>query len=143
MWIIASLVSLPVLALAHSGKKVVWTAVFTDTQPNAPGISEQYCRAHTPTVMVTTIKQITGKRGVRAINGVNVRYLSYKTREIHGIYFNIVNAIIRGKIHGKAWSTPMKLYEQTLSPTGVTNTVWATQNCKGKFVGTATVLNGS
>lgn len=134
-----ALISTPLIALASHHQTVTWTAVFSDTMPNAAGVSQQYCEQHTPTVMVTTIKQITSKNGVKALNGVWVKYNSYVTHEKNGVYFNIVKAHVHGTLNGKKWSEPMKLYEQTLSPTGVTNTVWTTKYCKGKFLGTATV----
>lgn len=121
---------------------VIWTAVFSNVTPTHAHVTHAYCRAHTPTVMVTTIKQITSKQGVRALNGVNVRYLSYDTVKKDDLYFNIVNAVVSGKnTNGSSWSTKMKLYEQTLSAVGVTYTVWSTKDCKGTFLGTPTLVN--
>ncbi len=130
-------------ASSHS-PKVVWTAVFSNISPIEKNISTAYCKSHTPTVIVTTIKQITSKQGINALNGVNIRYLSYKTVKKDNLYFNLVNAVVSGKDKkGKSWSLPMKLYEQTLSPIGVTYTVWSTSQCKGSFLGTPTVMNPS
>jgi len=127
-------------ASSHSGK-VIWTAVFSNFTPIRKGITNSYCKSHSPSVIVTTIKQITSKEGINGLNGVNIRYLSYKTVKKDNLYFNIVNAIVSGKTkQGKNWSEPMKLYEQTLSPVGVTYTVWSTPNCKGTFLGTPTVV---
>lgn len=128
---------------ADTSQKVLWTAVFSNTVPVNSSVSQAYCDSHTPTVMVTTIDQITSKQGVIALNGINVRYLSYKTIEKDNIYFNVVNATISGKDASGAWSMPMKLYEQTLSPIGTTYTVWSTSKCKGTFLGTPTVLQST
>ncbi|MCB1827621.1 MAG: hypothetical protein KDH94_04265 [Coxiellaceae bacterium] len=129
-------------SILASQQKIIWTAVFSNVTPNKSGVSTQYCRSHTPTVMITTIKKITSKQGVNALNGINVRYLSYVTKQKKGLYFNLVKAVISGKDKsGKKWKTPMKLYEQTLKPIGVTWTVWATEKCKGTFLGTPTVVN--
>ena len=136
-----ALMSTPLVTLATEHQTVTWTAVFSDTIPNAASVTQRYCDEHTPTVIVTTIKQITSKKGVKALNGVWIKYNSYVTHEKNGLYFNIVKASVYGELNGKKWSEPMKLYEQTLTPTGVTNTVWATKNCKGKFLGTATVTS--
>lgn len=122
--------------------EVVWTAVFSNFTPIEKNISDAFCRSHTPSVIVTTIQQITSKKGIVALNGVRIRYLSYRTIKKDHLYFNIVNAVVSGKERGgKSWSSPMKLYEQTLSPIGVTNTVWSTQYCKGTFLGTPTVIH--
>lgn len=122
-------------------QEVLWTAVFSNITPINPDITQAYCDEHTPTVMVTTIDQITSKNGVKALNGIMVRYLSYKTTEKDHLYFNIVNATISGKDeNGKAWTSPMKLYEQTLDSVGVTYTTWSTPYCKGTFLGTPTVI---
>src|SRR3990167_10915239 len=99
---------------ATAAPTVVWTAVFSDFTPIEKNISRSYCRSHTPSVIVTTIKQITSKQGVMGLNNVNIRYLSYRTVEKDHLYFNIVNVIVRGKAaSGKSWSYLMKLYEQT------------------------------
>jgi hypothetical protein len=133
--------AVPATTTKSGAGNVVWTAVFSDAQPNRAGITKDYCLSHTPTVMVTTIDQISSPVGVMALNQVNVRYLSYTTNEVNGLYFNVVKATISGVDNqGNKWSEPMSLYEQTLSPTGVTDTVWSTPSCKGKFVGTATIL---
>lgn len=122
--------------------KVIWTAVFSNITPLNQQVSKAYCLAHTPTVIVTTIKQIASKQGTRGLNGVNIRYLSYKTIEKDHLYFNIVNAVVSGIDHnGKKWQQSMKLYEQTLSTIGVTSTVWSTEKCKGTFLGTPTVVS--
>ena len=122
-------------------REILWTAVFSNITPLNPDITQTYCDQHTPTVMVTTIDQITSKNGVRALNGIMVKYLSYKTIEKDHLYFNIVNATVSGKDeNGKTWATPMKLYEQTLVPVGVTYTTWSTPYCKGTFLGTPTVV---
>jgi len=126
---------------AHEGKSIVWTAVFSNVMPVNASVSQAYCSQHTPTVMVTTIDQITSKEGVKALNGIIVRYLSYKEIAKDHLNFNIVDAVISGKDEsGKTWSTPMKLYEQTLNPVDVTYTVWSTPYCKGTFLGTPTSL---
>ena len=122
-------------------KKVIWTAVFSNVMPARKNVTKNYCLSHTPTVMTTTIEQITRKSGVRALNGINIRYLSYKTQHKNHVYFNRVDAVISGKDnHDRTWSQPMKLYEQTLTPIGATYTVWSTKNCKGTFLGTPTVV---
>lgn len=131
-------------AAAYANAKsptVVWTAVFSNFTPIKNTVSAQYCKSHTPSVIKTTIKQITSKAGVEGLNGVNIRYLSYRTVVKDNLYFNIVNAVVSGKNkNGKSWSLPMKLYEQTLSPIYLTNTVWSTPLCKGTFVGTPKVV---
>ena len=125
-----------------AAQQIVWTAVFSNVMPTNTKVTTEYCLSHTPTVIVTTIDQITSPQGINALNGVNIRYLSYKTQQKEGLYFNIVNAIVSGKDSaGKKWSTPMKLYEQTLTPVDVTYTVWSTADCKGTFLGTPTVIN--
>lgn len=133
--ILSLVLLMPLLACASP--QVIWTAVFSNFTPIKKGISTDYCVQHTPSVIVTTINQITSEQGVNGLNGVNIRYLSYKTIEKDNLYFNIVNAIVRGK----NWQEPMKLYEQTLAPVAVTYTTWSTPDCKGTFLGTPTLMN--
>ena len=123
-------------------QKVIWTAVFYDTHPQNETVTMEYCVSHTPTVMVTTIDEITSAHGVRALNGVYVKYHNYDQTDIDGMHFIKVNATVSGvDADGKAWQMPMKLFEQNLDDLGVTDTVWSTPLCKGKFKGTPTVVS--
>ncbi len=125
--------------------KIIWTAVFSHTTPRTKQVSKNYCVKHTPTVVVTTIEQITSKKGVRALNGIYLKYKNYKGIIKDGIRFNYVNATLSGQSKNGPWSTPMKLYQQTLSKQdmGVTWVVWSTKYCKGMFLGTPTVIKNS
>ena len=125
--------------------KIIWTAVFGHITPLTSQVSKSYCLSHTPTVVVTTIDQITSKKGVRALNGIYIKYKSYRGVIKHGIRFNYVNAIVSGRDKNGPWSTPMTLYQQTLSEQdrGVTWVVWSTKDCKGMFLGTPTVVKNS
>lgn len=140
LWLIGVLCILPLFVQA--GDDVIWTAVFSDFTPINDKVDSHYCQTHTPSVIVTTIKQITSSKGVTGLNGVNIRYLSYKTEKKDNLYFNLVQAIVSGKgTNGKPWSENMTLYEQTLDAVGVTYTVWSTPHCKGTFLGTPTTVS--
>ncbi|MCF6776943.1 hypothetical protein L3V83_10230 [Thiotrichales bacterium 19X7-9] len=132
-------------ASANSTKEVetVWTPTFYAIQPRVDvknPVSMNFCLTHTPNTLQTTISQI--KQGVKAENGVYIKYLSYSTTHKHGLGFNTVNAEVwtvdaKGN---KTWSSPMWEYQQNLSDNGVTNVVWATNECKGKFIGVPNVI---
>ncbi len=124
-----------------NGSNVLWTAVFENPTPRTAAVSQQYCDSHTPTVIVTNINQITSESGITAQNGINIRYLSYKSSTIDDLHFNIVNGVLSGKDYsGKTWKYEIKLYEQTLEEIGKTYTVWSTPYCKGIFTGYPTII---
>ena len=116
----------------------VWTATFYAQQARkdiAKPVSANFCITHTPNIVKTTLSNI--KKGVQAENGVYIRYISYKTTYRHGLGFNEVMAELwtvddKGN---RTWHSPLWEYQQNLSDTGITNTVWATEQCKGKFIG--------
>ena len=125
-------------AIEPSSSEIVWTPTFYAIEPRMDRqhpVSLDFCLTHTPNTLQTTIDQI--KKGVKAENGVYIKYLSYTTTHKHSLGFNAVNAEIwMEDIHGKKiWSSPLWEYQQNLAETGVTNTVWATPECKGKFIG--------
>lgn len=124
-----------------SAKTVTWTAVFDNITPRSENVTLEYCLEHTPTVMVTTVDQILSKEGVTSLNGLHVKYNSYKSTKKDGLLFNVVNATISGEDKDGKWSTPMKMYQQTLSESdqGKTWVVWSTPQCKGTFIGTPTI----
>lgn len=125
-----------------NGSNVKWTAVFENQVPRDASITQAYCDSHTPTVIVTDIRQITAKAGVTAINGVNIRYLSYNSKEIDGLHFNVVKGVLSGIDQSKKeWKQNIILYEQTLEEVGKTYTVWSTEYCKGTFIGYPTVVS--
>lgn len=140
--ITATILSLASLYLysADKPKETVWTPTFYAIEPRTDiknPVSEEFCLTHIPNTLQTTVSQI--KQGVKAENGVYIKYLSYTTTHKLGLGFNEVDAEVwtvdaKGN---KTWSSPMWQSQQNLSETGVTNTVWATNKCKGKFIGVA------
>ncbi len=129
-------------AIHDKGTNVVWTAVFENAKPIKNNINQAYCDSHTPSVISTNIVQITSKDGVKAANGVNIRYISYKGEAKDNLYFNVVSGELSGiDVNGKPWKQPIKLYEQTLDEIGKTYTVWSTPNCKGTFTGFPTIIS--
>jgi hypothetical protein len=124
-----------------TAKTVVWTAVFNNVMPRSEKVTMQYCLDHTPTVMVTSVKQVLSKNGVQTLNGLHVKYNSYKSTKKDGLLFNVVNATVSGKDKNGEWSVSMKMYQQTLSESdqGKTWVVWSTPECKGTFIGVPTI----
>ena len=121
-------------------KETLWTPTFYAIQPREDvknPVSEEFCLTHTPNTLQTTVNEI--KKGVRAENEVYIKYLSYSITHKHGLGFNTVNAEVwtEDANGNKTWGSPMWEYQQNLSDTGVTNVVWATKECKGKFIGVA------
>lgn len=117
---------------------IVWTPTFYAIEPRmdiAHPVSKAFCLTHTPNTLRTTIDEI--KAGVQAENGVFIKYLSYETTYEHSLGFNTVNAEVwlEDSDGNVTWKSPMWEYQQNLSDTGVTNVVWATEQCKGKFLG--------
>lgn len=127
-------------ALQDSGTNVIWNAIFENTTPQNSKITKSYCISHTPTVIITNIKQITSKNGVTALNNVTIRYFSYKSTTVNGLHFNVVDGELSGISNNKVWREPIKLYEQTLDEVGKTYTVWSTPSCKGIFTGYPTYI---
>lgn len=121
---------------------IIWTAVFNNITPRSSDVSQQYCLSHTPTVMVTTVTQVLSKDGVEALNGLRVKYKSYNSTKKDGLLFNRVNATVSGTDDKGPWSSPMTMYQQTLSESdsGKTWVVWSTPKCKGTFIGTPTLI---
>ena len=117
-------------------KEVVWTLTFYVIQPRLDikkPVSEEFCSTH---ISNSINNYQSNKKMRKAENGVYIKYLNYKTTNKHGLGFNEVNAEVwtvdtKGN---KTWSLPMWEYQQNLTNPSVTNTVWATNECKGKFV---------
>jgi len=128
-------------SIASASKTVIWTAVFDNVAPRSEDVTLKYCLDHTPTVMVTTVDQVLSKEGAKTLNGLRVKYNSYKSTKKDGLLFNVVNATISGKNKNGEWSTPIKMYQQTLSESdqGKTWVIWSTPKCKGTFIGSPTI----
>lgn len=139
IWV--SIVILAFSSIASAAQTVTWTAVFDNVVPRSDKVTVQYCLDHTPTVMVTTVDQVLSKDGVKTLNGLRVKYNSYKSTKKDGLLFNIVHATISGKEKNREWSVPMIMYQQTLSELdqGKTWVVWSTPECKGSFIGVPTI----
>ena len=133
------------ISLSHAAAPdIIWTPTFYSIQPRTDiknSVSKNFCITHTPNTFRTTIDQI--KKGVKAENGVYIKYLSYTTTHQHGLGFNRVKAKIWLEDNNghTIWSAPLWEYQQNLSDNGITNTVWATPQCKGKFIGVPSIEN--
>jgi hypothetical protein len=118
---------------------ILWTAVFSQIQPTSTsGVTQEYCVKHSPTTLITTYQQINSKKGVTTLNGVNIRYLNYKTENKNDMYFYIVHGELSGKDGANEWKTPITLYEQTLTGNSTIWTTWGTPQCKGIFIANPT-----
>lgn len=118
---------------------ILWSAVFSEIQPTSgSNVTKEYCIAHSPTTLVTTYQQITSPKGVTTLNGLNIRYLDYKTEYKNDIYFYIVHGQLSGRENNVAWQMPITLYEQTLTGTSTIWTTWSTPKCKGIFIANPT-----
>ena len=127
-------------AVTDNGNNVSWTMVFQNTKPVSEKISQKYCDDHIPSVLVTTVNQITSKNGIKSLNGINVRYTSYKSANKDNLYFNVANALLEGSDNNTKWAQKLKIYEQTLDGVGTTYAVWSTANCKGSLTEYPTVI---
>jgi hypothetical protein len=146
MFILCSLWVSALFAGHHVRPTITWHPSFYAIQPRtdiAKPVDMAFCLTHSPNVLSVTIDQITAKQGARAENGVYIRYDRYNTEHHHGLGLITVNGDVwTTDLKGSTtWSSPIWLYEQNLSDTGITNTVWATEQCKGKFVGIASSSN--
>lgn len=138
-----TIATLSLVAMAKTTQKVIWHPSFYATTPRINiknPVDLNYCLTHTPNVLSVTIDQIS--KGAQAENGVFIKYNSYTTQHKHGLGFNIVNGQVwtENQKGVRIWQSPIWLYEQNLSDTGITNTVWATNQCKGKFIGIASII---
>ncbi|MDQ5919967.1 MAG: hypothetical protein QG673_23 [Pseudomonadota bacterium] len=144
---IATIMFSTILTTAYSqtvydnGTNILWTAVFENSVPQSSKVSQAFCDTHTPSIISTTIQTITSESGTTASNGVNIRYISYDSKTVNGLHFNVVHGELSGQdSSNKPWKHQIKLYEQTLEEVGKTYTVWSTPYCKGIFTGYPTVL---
>lgn len=134
-------------AYAASGNTVadvpiLWTAVFSEIQPTSGAtVTKDYCITHSPTTLITTYQQINSKNGVTTLNGINIRYISYSTKNMNDMYFYTVHGELTGKENNKEWRTPITLYEQTLTGSSTIWTIWSTPTCKGIFIANPTFPN--
>src|SRR3989338_1311592 len=121
--------------------EIIWTPTFYDIQPRADirhPVSKTFCEKHIPDTFQTTVQQIM--QGVKAKNSVYIKYLSYTTTHQYGLGFNKVKAEIwlQDRAGHQTWRSPLWEFQQNLSDDGVTDVVWATPQCKGKFTGVPT-----
>jgi hypothetical protein len=131
--LIATLSLIASAALADN-QNLTWLTVFSQAGPISSSTSQSYCDSHTPSKVLATINQATSKPGLKASNGINLYYSSYKTVGYDNVYFTFVNAAASGQDQNGSWSNKMKIYGQSLTQTDVINGVWSTPYCRGIFL---------
>ena len=121
-------------AFGSSNAPVLWDVKYHDITSARKGISDAYCRSHSPDNLRGTVAQFMNE-GVKAKGGVTVKYKSYDESEKNGLYFATVDAVFSGFYAGKPWQIETWMQEQKVTPNGRTDVVWSNNDCKGKFTG--------
>lgn len=124
---------LSLLASANQ-RTVTWSATYYDVIPNKPGISKEYCLAHTPGTFIGSVNDQL-KFGARTDNGVLLDSFTFNVSKKQGIYFLQGTLRARGKYQGKPWEDHITYYCYKLSEYSLTRGVWASNECKGFFQG--------
>ena len=133
--LIALLVGANFVYAANDNKVITWTAVFdkTSTIPGG-GKTQEWCNEHTPSVFITTEKQIKGP-GIMSLNGIKVKYNKYVINNIEALSFSTAYATFSAGNGNEAWELPTKIYEQSFSQDDYFTSVWSNQYCRGFMVG--------
>ncbi|MDF2939424.1 MAG: hypothetical protein K0R66_66 [Gammaproteobacteria bacterium] len=129
-------------AMADS-QNLTWTAVFSKAEPISSSTTQAYCNAHSPSKIIATVNQATSKPGVKALNGINLYYSSYKSVGYDNLYFTFINAVASGQDQNGSWSDKMKVYGQSLTQNDVINGVWSSSYCRGLFLAKPSPVSSS
>lgn len=92
---------LPLLAFTNQ-RTVTWSATYYDAIPNKPGISKEYCLAHTPGTFIGNVNDQL-KVGARTDKGVLLDSFTFNVSKKQGVYFLQGKLRARGKYQGKPW----------------------------------------
>lgn len=125
---------------ATEESSVIWKATYYASMPNQKNISQEYCNQHEPGTFIGTVQEQL-KTGASTNHQVKLSHFTLHQTINNGIYFMNGTLFANGKRNGKDWHDIIHYYVYKLTPNGMTQGVWSSQQCKGLYLGTAAPNN--
>lgn len=120
---------------------VIWKTTIISAIPNRAEIPVAFCQRFSPDVYVAPAEKLL-RESVTSQNGLQVKYRNVSFHQEKSLYFVEINAMLSKTLpSGHPWFTYFYIHEQMLSPQGIADGVWSTDNCKGRLIAEPTIIH--
>ncbi len=113
---------------------LVWKTTFISAMPARANVPVEFCQQFSPDVYVAPVEKLL-RESVTTENGLQVKYRNLSSHQQDGLFFTEITGIFSKTLRsGHPWFTYFYIHEQMLTPHGVADGVWSTENCKGRLI---------
>lgn len=112
---------------------ITWKGIYYQAIPNKKNISMEYCKAHTPGTFIHTVKDTVAYTN----KGIKLDNPTFHMQKKQGIYLIHGDIWASGKTKNVPWHDHIYYYAYKLSEAGITQGVWSSNECKGRYIGFA------
>lgn len=115
-------------------ESAVWKVTFISAIPSRPDVPAEYCQRFSPDTYEAPIQKLE-QEGVKAQNGILVKYRNIQTQQDSELFFTKIDVVISKQLDSAhSWYTRMFVHLQQLTGNGVADGVWSTRDCKGRLI---------
>lgn len=127
-------IGLLTLSPAALADHLTWKVTIISALPNRPDVPVNYCQQFSPDTYTGSAGQLA-QEGIKAQNGMLVKYRTVQTQEQNNLFFTAIDATISKQLDpSHSWYTRFYIHLQQLTLHGVADGVWSTPDCKGRLV---------
>jgi hypothetical protein len=122
------------LSPAAMAEQVVWKVTIISALPSRQDVPLNYCQQFSPDVYVGPDSKLQ-QEGVKAQNGMLVKYRTVQTQQQNQLFFTSIDAVISKQLDpSHSWYTRFYIHLQQLTLHGIADGVWSTLDCKGRLI---------
>lgn len=129
-----SAIFLGLFSTAALSENSVWKVTFISAISSRPNVPAEFCQRFSPDIYEAPIQKME-QEGVKAQNGILVKYRNIQTQQENELFFTKIDAVISRQLDpDHSWYTRMFIHLQQLTGNGVADGVWSTRDCKGRLI---------
>ncbi len=120
-----------------AANELIWKVTIISVLPSRANVPADYCLQFSPDVYAGSLTQLQ-QTGVKARNGVLIKYRTMQTQQENALFFTSIDAVISKQLDpSHSWYTRLHIHLQQLTMNGVADGVWSTLDCKGRLIAQA------
>ncbi|MEQ1790619.1 MAG: hypothetical protein ABL857_09275 [Rickettsiales bacterium] len=113
---------------------ITWKGIYYQAVPNKKGITENYCKKHTPGIFIHVVKDALA-HPIITDKGIKLDHASFNMDKVDRIYLIHGDLLATGKSEGVQWQDHIYYYLYKFTEAGVTKGIWYSNECKGLYKG--------
>ncbi len=119
---------------------ITWKGTYFNAIPNQKGVSQAYCKEHTPGSFIHVVKDALA-HPVYTDKGIKLDRATFHIQNTHGFYLMHGDFWATGKTNNVEWQDHIYYFLSKLTEAGEGRGVWSSGKCKGFYIGVAVKNN--